>query len=147
MGKGAGMSGRALVVYGALDVLCVGMGMGVPICCILLGFPVGWYVARSALGAGEALGRGLARVMRAAVTTSLFTFALMAVLWGRTIVLLFDPAADLAHFGIPQILYTPEASFLGWLGLMIFLSPFFQLLATIFAGQVVLLRAADAKGE
>ena len=33
--------------------------------------------------------------------------------------MLFDPTADLANFGIPQLLYEPLASFIGWLVLMI----------------------------
>ncbi len=34
----------ALLLYAALDVICVGAGMGVPIFCILLGLPVGWWI-------------------------------------------------------------------------------------------------------
>jgi hypothetical protein len=32
----------ALLLYAALNVICVGAGMGVPIFCILIGLPVGW---------------------------------------------------------------------------------------------------------
>ena len=38
--------GWVLVIFGSLDIVCVGAGMGVPIFCILLGLPVGWYIAR-----------------------------------------------------------------------------------------------------
>ncbi|OGJ72673.1 hypothetical protein A2454_02600 [Candidatus Peribacteria bacterium RIFOXYC2_FULL_55_14] len=43
------------------------------------------------------------------------------------------------QFGHPFILYDPEASFIGWLVLMIILSPFLQLLTTIFAAYVTLM--------
>jgi hypothetical protein len=128
----------AYLLYAVLDVLCIGMGMGVPICSILLGFPVGWYVGRRAVARGRSLEDSLRSVLLGALMTSLFTFLMMAALWGRTIVLLFDPKADLVHFGIPQILYTPRASFIGWL----FLSPFFQFLMSVLGGNLALARRA-----
>ena len=54
--------------------------------------------------------------------------------------MLFDPAADLANFGIPLILYEPTASFIGWLVLMIVISPFLQFLMMLFGAQLMLLR-------
>ncbi len=62
----------------------------------------------------------------------------LAAIWGPTARMLFDPAADLASFGIPQILYEPRASFIGWLVLMIVISPFLQLLTTLFGAHVTL---------
>ena len=53
--------------------------------------------------------------------------------------MLLDPQADLANFGIPMILYGPQASFIGWLVLMIVISPFLQLLATLFGAHVTML--------
>ncbi len=38
----------ALGVFVVVDTICMGMGMGVPIFNILLGIPVGWYVAELA---------------------------------------------------------------------------------------------------
>jgi hypothetical protein len=38
------------------------------------------------------------------------------------------------------ILYQPKASFVGWLVLMIFISPFLQFLMTLFGAQVAMLR-------
>lgn len=35
-----------VILYILIDIICVGVGMGVPIFCILLGFPLGWYIAR-----------------------------------------------------------------------------------------------------
>ena len=34
----------AFIIYFLLDTLLVGIGMGVPIFSILMGFPVGWYI-------------------------------------------------------------------------------------------------------
>jgi hypothetical protein len=34
----------ALLLYAAVDVICVGAGIGVPIFPILLGLPVGWAI-------------------------------------------------------------------------------------------------------
>ncbi len=49
--------------------------------------------------------------------------------------MLFDPSADLANFGIPLILFDPTASFVGWLALMIVISPFLQFLMTLFGAH------------
>jgi hypothetical protein len=73
------------------------------------------------------------------VATSAVTFALMAIIWGSVTPMLFDPAADFANFGIPLILYDPKVSFIGWLILMIFISPFLQLLTTLFSSYLTLL--------
>jgi len=131
--------GWALSLYAFLDLVCAGIGMGVPIFCILFGFPVGWYIARRVtLRPPDA--RGMLRsILVGAGVTSAFTFAGMGLLWGRCIVMLFDPNADLANFGIPQILYKPVASFIGWLVLMILISPFLQLLMTLFGAHLTLL--------
>lgn len=129
----------AFAIYIVADVVCVGMGMGVPIFCIGFGFFVGWYIAaratRSRLGLKDVF-RG---VLVDAVATSTVTLVLMAVLWGRTIPMLFDPSSDLANFGIPLILYDPKLSFVGWLILMIIISPFLQLLTTVFTSYLTLL--------
>ncbi len=73
-----------------------------------------------------------------ATVASACTFIVMAIIWGRCVPLLFDPAADYVNFGIPMILYEPKPSFIGWLVLMIVISPFLQLLATVFWGYVAL---------
>ncbi len=127
------------VLFIVADVLCVGMGMGVPIFCILFGFPVGWYVARRATIDAESVGDVLRKVLVYAVVTSLFTFVLMGIIWGSVVPMLFDPDADFQNFGHPFILYDPKLSFIGWLVLMILISPFLQLLTTIFASYLTLL--------
>lgn len=115
------------------------MGMGVPIFCILFGFIVGWYIARRVTLLKGIPKDILKKVLNYAIITSLFTFLVMALLWGPTIKLLFTPGYDLKNFGIPLILFEPKISFIGWLVLMIFISPFLQLLTTIFAAYLILL--------
>jgi hypothetical protein len=129
----------AIVVFVFLDVLCVGLGMGVPIFCIALGFPVGWYIVARAMQSTSDLGAVLKRTIVLGTLTSAVTFAAMALIWGSVSRMLLDPAADFANFGIPMILYEPKVSFVGWLVLMIFISPFLQLLTTLFASHVTLL--------
>lgn len=85
-------------------------------------------------------GQALGLVLRWAALTAAFTCALMVAVWGRAAGMLFDPAADLANFGIPLILYEPAASFIGWLVLMIVISPFLQFLMTLFGAHAALLR-------
>ncbi len=121
-----------------LDLLCVGMGMGVPIFCILFGFLVGWYIAKRISALDLSIKDTFHQVLRYAIITSFFTLLVMCLIWGRTVIMLFDPASDFKNFGIPMILYEPKASFIGWLVLMIFISPFLQLLTTIFASYLTL---------
>ena len=128
-----------LALFVLLDTICVGMGMGVPIFCIAFGFVVGWYAVRRLALAGADLPRMLERVFFYAVVTAAYTFVVMAALWGPTAKMLFDPRADLANFGIPLILYDPRASFIGWLVLIIVISPFLQLLTTLFGAHLTLL--------
>ncbi|HEX9913259.1 MAG TPA: hypothetical protein VGB01_08440 [candidate division Zixibacteria bacterium] len=130
----------AFLIFVFLDLICVGMGMGVPIFCILFGFLVGWYIVRRVILQEENPKDILKKSFKYAVTTSLFTFVVMAVLWGPTIKLLFTPGYDFKNFGIPLILYDPKISFIGWLVLMIFISPFLQLLSTIFGVYLTLLK-------
>lgn len=131
--------GWALAIFAFLDLVCVGMGMGVPIFCILFGLPVGWYIARRITTRTFGTEGMLRQMLVGAALTSAFTFIGMALLWGRCVAMLFDPTADLVNFGIPQILYEPRASFLGWLVLMILISPFLQLLVTLFGSHLTLL--------
>ena len=128
-----------LALFVLLDTVFVGMGMGVPIFCILFGFVVGWYTVRRLAVAKADLPRMLDRVFFYAVVTAAYTFVVMAALWGPMAKRLFDPGADLANFGIPLILYDPRASFIGWLVLMIAISPFLQLLMTLFGAHLTLL--------
>ncbi|MCJ7498367.1 MAG: hypothetical protein MUO78_09600 [candidate division Zixibacteria bacterium] len=114
--------------------------MGVPIFCILFGFLVGWYIVKRVTLQEENPKDILKKSFKYAVTTSLFTFVVMAILWGPTIKLLFTPGYDFKNFGIPLILYDSKISFIGWLVLMIFISPLLQLLSTIFCVYLTLLK-------
>lgn len=132
--------GWALLLYAALDVICVGAGMGVPIFCILLGLPVGWAIGLRLTARPRPAREALDRALRWAAFTAAFTCMLMVAIWGRMVGMLLNPAADLANFGIPLIFYEPVASFVGWLGLMIVVSPFLQILMTLFGAHLALLR-------
>ena len=129
----------ALAIFMVVDLVCIGMGMGVPLACILFGFFVGWYIAKRATTATANVKDVLWRALVQAIITAAFTFVVMSAIWGRTIVMLFDPGADFQNFGHPFILYDPKISFIGWLVLMILISPFLQLLTTIFGSYLTLL--------
>jgi hypothetical protein len=125
--------------YLLLDVICIGLGMGVPFFCILLGFPVGLYLTRRKLLTVTGTRAVLRSVLAWSAAASLVTFLVMAAIWGSTqLPMLVDPAADLAHFGIPLILYSPLASFIGWFVLMVFIAPFLQWLMALFGSYVTL---------
>ena len=131
---------RLLLVYVLLDSFCVAMGMGVPVFCIAFGFIVGWYLSRHIVPDHPEWRRALRSILRDATLAAFVTFAIMLVLWGGMTILLFDRSADLSRTGIPLILYQPRASLIGWLVLMILVSPFLQLLTTIFGAHVTLIR-------
>jgi hypothetical protein len=136
----------AFAIFVIADLVCVGMGMGVPIFCIGFGFLVGWYIAKRATIGTANVREVLRRVLVDAVVTSAFTFVVMSILWGPTISMLFDADSDFANFGIPLILYDPKLSFIGWLLLMIFISPFLQLLATLFGSYLTILSWVGNEG-
>jgi hypothetical protein len=60
----------------------------------------------------------------------------MAAIWGRTSILLLSENTDFADFGHPMILYDPKISFIGWLVLMIVISPLLQLLTSVFSSYL-----------
>jgi hypothetical protein len=127
------------IIFVVLDVICVGMGMGVPIFCILFGFIVGWFTVKYVTSTTTSIIIVFRNVIFYALLTSAVTLLGMLVLWGPSTHMLFDPASDIANFGIPMILYEPLASFIGWFVLMVFISPFLQLLTTIFGSYLALL--------
>ncbi len=139
--------GWTFSLFAFLDIICAGIGMGVPILCILFGFPVGWYLASRVTIDSLDMKPMFGQLLRCAALTSGFTFVIMAVVWGPSIAMLFDPTADLANYGIPMILYEPRASFIGWMVLMIFISPFLQFLMTLFGSHVTMLRRLSRNKE
>lgn len=126
------------IIYVILDTLFVGIGMGVPIFCILFGFPAGWYIVKRLDLSGGNLNTITGDILKYAFFTSLVTFFWMVVIWGPISTMLLNPDADFVNFGIPMILYDPRISFIGWIVLMVFISPFLQLMATVFTSQVTL---------
>jgi prolipoprotein diacylglyceryltransferase len=137
------------ILYMVVDIIYAGMGMGVPIFCIMLGFPLGWYIVKRISESTEDSHLMFYKILKLSLLASAFTFLLMVVIWGRTIPMLFDPMSDFKNFGHPFILYEPKISFIGWLILMIFISPFLQLLATVFASFITLMKSGvkNSSGE
>ena len=137
----------AVVLYLIVDLLCVGMGMGVPVFCIVFGFAAGWYLARRAVADGGVTRTILRRVLMDAILASAVTFVLMAAVWGPVVPMAFDSGYDFEHFGVPMILFDPRASFVAWLILMILVSPFLQMLTVVFAGTVTMVTELRDENE
>ena len=93
---------------------------------------MGWYLSERLTLPEKNLNNIFNQILKCAFYTSLFTFILMLVIWVPVSATLFDPAADFANFGIPMILYDPKISFIGWIILMIFISPFLTVTYTVF---------------
>jgi len=134
---------QTLLLLAGLEALCVGAGMGVPIFAILLGFPVGWWLARRAMTVAPAGAptspEALRTVFVSALVPCMMTLAFMVAIWLPQLTLLWKPGFDVANWGIPLWLYTPMASFIGWMVLMVVVSPALQLLAAVFGAYVVLM--------
>jgi hypothetical protein len=130
---------RTFLSFVVIDIVCIGGGMGIPVFNILFGFFVGCYLMRWMLLTASDQKRNLFRLMRYSCMTALVTFAGMVAVWAWSIPLIFKSDADIVNFGIPLILYEPRASLLGWLLLMIVISPFLQLLTTVFSGHLTLM--------
>ena len=131
---------KVFVTYIILDTIFVGMGMGVPFFCILFGFPVGWYLAKRLASQKLQINNILSSILKYATLTSIITLVWMLIIWGPLNTMLWNPSVNYANLGIPLILYDPKLSFIGWIILMAFISPFLQLLMTVFASHVTLWR-------
>jgi len=117
-------------VIGLLDVFAIGFGMGVPIFAILLGFPVGWWLARQRAAEGVSHDAMRAALVWAGLLAAA-SFVVLAVVWGPLVPNALDPDFDTEAFGIPLILYTSQASMIGWLVLMVLVSPILQGMAVL----------------
>jgi hypothetical protein len=126
-------------IFVLLDVVCIGMGMGLPIFCILFGFPVGWFVVKYITARTTSIPQVFRKVLWYATITASVTLLGMIIIWGPTVSILFEPGRDLANTGVPMILYEPMPSFIGWIVLMILISPVLQLLTTLFGSHLALL--------
>ena len=131
--------GWLFFIYIIIDILCAVAGMGVPIFCILFGFLTGWGIINILLLRTNDLNEILKISIKYGLITTLITFLLMLIIWGTAIILFFNQNYDLKNFGHPLILYDPKLSFIGWIVLMILISPFLQLLTTIFSFYMTLI--------
>ncbi|MGA9398377.1 MAG: hypothetical protein WBV22_08985 [Anaerolineaceae bacterium] len=122
-----------------LDIICIGMGMGVPFFCILLGLPVGWIIVKYITARTIQMKEIFRKVLLYSAVTAAVTLLGMCLIWLPISTMLFDPGNDLSTTGVPLILYEPRASFIGWLVLMIVISPVLQLLTTLFSSYLTLL--------
>lgn len=128
--------GWAFAIYALIDILCAGLGMGVPFFCIVLGLPVGWVIVRRLDPHLLSTREMLRKVLNGAALTAAFTFLLMATIWLSSLLMFRDPGMNLANYGMPLILFDPLPSFIGWLVLMIIISPFLQFLLTLFGAHL-----------
>lgn len=127
-----------LIIYTVICIVLSGIGMGVPILNILSGFLIGWFAALRAERLYEDMRQRMSRAFLYSIVCAAITMGVMLAIWARTIPLLFDPAADLADFGHPMILFDPKLSFAGWLVLMMIISPFLQLLTSVFSAYLAI---------
>lgn len=130
---------RAFLLFVILDIVCMGLGMGVPIINILFGFLVGWYLVKRLSLKKHEMKDILHRLLIDSCITACVTFVGMMLIWGWSVTLLRDSDTEIVNFGTPLILYSPRASLIGWLILMIVISPVLQFLTTVFAGNLTLL--------
>jgi hypothetical protein len=128
-----------LVLFILIDVICVGMGMGVPFFCILLGIPIGWFLVLYVTARTSNIREVLWKVLIYGAVAAGVTVVGMLIIWIPFSALLFKPGSDLSTVGMPLILYQPRASLIGWLALMIIVSPVMQLLTTLFGAYLTLL--------
>jgi len=126
----------AILSFILLDLFSIGLGMGVPFFVILLGLPVGWWLARRLGEQTQPLSALLGSLLKYAALTAGFSVLVLAIIWVPTLKWLFDPSLDVANFGAPMILFEPVASFIGWQVLMVIISPFLQFLMTLFGAVV-----------
>ncbi len=125
-----------LILFCIIDIVFVGMGMGIPIVPIILGVVLGWFIPKIIMKENEELSQLIKRSLYSSIIASIVTMIMMIIIWGPISMMLFDKNADIENFGIPLILFEPTASFIGWITLMIIISPVLQMLTTLF-GSVV----------
>ena len=125
-----------IISFCFLDILAVGLGMGLPVLAIFFGFLVGWFVPAFVRTDISDVRKLLKQCLLVSFLASCLTFLMMLIIWGPFARMLLDPSADFVKFGIPMILYDPKVSFIGWIILMIFISPVLQLLSIVFSSVV-----------
>jgi uncharacterized protein YneF (UPF0154 family) len=126
----------------------IGMGMGVPIFSIVFGFFIGWFLAYKMSLDQIGIKEQMLKMLFYSILISGVTFVEMVMIWGWTVKYLFLENFNIANFGHPMILYDPKISFIGWLVLMIIISPLLQLLTAIFGfyiTQIVFIKNNQTK--
>jgi hypothetical protein len=127
---------KPAIYFCLLDVLLVGLGMGIPVAPIVFGVVIGWFIPQIFNHELFDIVAIIQKSILTSIVTSLFTMVMMIIIWGPISLMLFDKNADINNFGIPLILFDPKASFIGWIILMIIISPVLQLLTTSFGAIV-----------
>jgi hypothetical protein len=122
-----------LIIYTVICAVFAGIGMGVPFLNILSGFIIGWFAVLRAERLYDDMRQRMSRILTYSIVCAAITMGIMLAIWAGTIPLAFGPVAELENFGHPMILFEPRLSFIGWLVLMIIISPFLQLLASVFS--------------
>ena len=130
--------------FGVLDVVATGMGMGVPVVAIALGFPAGYTAARRFGTDDSDTALRFGRVFSAGLLLYGFTMLMMAVIWIPSLVAGIRGSLEITRFGHPFFLYDPRMSFYGWMVLMIFVSPVLQLMAFLSAAFWSFMRGIPA---
>lgn len=131
-------SKQLFIAYVVLDMVCIGIGMGVPIFSIALGFPIGWWIVTKHFYAND-IRDVIKNLLKMSLCMAAITCVGMILIWGWSVLLLQGTDKEISRFGLPSILFTPRASLIGWLILMIIVSPILQMLLTIFAGNLTLI--------
>jgi hypothetical protein len=119
-----------------INGVLVGAGMGVPILCILMGVPYGFLVVNIILKREMRTNRHhhfYSGVLKSSAVLALSTFIFMLIIWVPWVIKSLAPGFDYENTGMPLLLYTLEASFWGWITLMIVISPILQFMTSISA--------------
>ena len=136
----------AITIYIFLDILTIGLGMGVPFFTIIFGSLVGWLLPEFLKLPPDLSLDSLRKLLRAAALSVMVSLAILGAIWlPAALSWLRNSSKDLAQFGMPLILFEPRASFIGWICLMVLISPFMQFLMTLLGGVIKL--AYFGKGE
>lgn len=135
---------KPIILIFLLDFIGVWLGMGVPLFNIIFGFVIGFYLFNFF---DQEQRNNYKTIFKFGFGSAALSFILLVMIWWPYILKLFDKSYDYLNTGIPLILYTPRASFIGWLVLMLFISPFLQLMATIFAVYLKMIKGRSNYGQ
>jgi hypothetical protein len=125
-----------IIILLVLNVMLIGLGMGIPILNIIFALPLGYQLSKGKTG--EVRSR-LKEMYKMGLIFSLSSIVVLIVIWLPQIKWLIDPSLNIANFGHPFWLYDPLISFIGWIILMVLVAPLLQLLSYIFGGVLAIL--------